>query len=154
MEKILVLDFGGQYNQLIARRVRDNHVFAEILPYTTPLEQIKNANYKGIIFTGGPNSVFDPASPHYTKEILDIGVPILGIVENMSYFECDECGKKHYLYGESKLESVAGELGVDVLARLPIEPVNAKMVDGGTVELANTDHIEAAVDAIMEKLGD
>lgn len=56
MEKILVLDFGGQYNQLIARRVRDHKVFAEILPYTTPIEEIKANNYKGIIFTGGPNS--------------------------------------------------------------------------------------------------
>ena len=65
MEKILVLDFGGQYNQLIARRVRDNKVFAEILPYTTDLQTIKNNNYKGIIFTGGPNSVFDMSSPHY-----------------------------------------------------------------------------------------
>ena len=78
-EKILVLDFGGQYNQLIARRVRDHHVYAEILPYTTDLETIKKNDYKGIIFTGGPNSVYDMASPHYTKDILNIGVPILGI---------------------------------------------------------------------------
>ncbi|MDD6703177.1 MAG: GMP synthase (glutamine-hydrolyzing), partial [Clostridiaceae bacterium] len=78
-EKILVLDFGGQYNQLIARRVRDFNVYAEILPYTTDLETIKSAGYKGIIFTGGPNSVFDMESPHYTKDILDIGVPVLGI---------------------------------------------------------------------------
>ena len=64
MEKILVLDFGGQYNQLIARRVRDNNVYAEILPYTTPIEVIKANNYKGIIFTGGPNSVYDMKSLH------------------------------------------------------------------------------------------
>lgn len=79
MEKVLVLDFGGQYNQLIARRVRDHHVYAEILPYTTPIEEIREKNYKGIIFTGGPNSVYDASSPHYTKEILDLGVPVLGI---------------------------------------------------------------------------
>ena len=79
MEKILVLDFGGQYNQLIARRVRDHHVYAEILPYTTPIGEIRKNSYKGIIFTGGPNSVYDMSSPHYTKEILDLGVPILGI---------------------------------------------------------------------------
>ena len=79
MEKILVLDFGGQYNQLIARRIRDNNVYAEILPYTTPIEKIKANNYKGIIFTGGPNSVYDENSPHYTKEILDLGIPVLGI---------------------------------------------------------------------------
>ncbi len=79
MEKILVLDFGGQYNQLIARRVRDHHVYAEILPYTVSLEDIKANEYKGIIFTGGPNSVYDMNSPHYAKEILDLGVPVLGI---------------------------------------------------------------------------
>lgn len=79
MEKILVLDFGGQYNQLIARRVRDHKVYAEILPYTTPIEEIKNNDYKGIIFTGGPNSVFDMESPHYSPDILDLGIPVLGI---------------------------------------------------------------------------
>ena len=78
-EKILVLDFGGQYNQLIARRVRDNRVYAEILPYTVPLKKIEQGNYKGIIFTGGPNSVYDEASPHYTKDILSLGIPVLGI---------------------------------------------------------------------------
>lgn len=79
MEKILVLDFGGQYNQLIARRVRDHRVYAEILPYTTPIDVIREKNYKGIIFTGGPNSVYDMASPHYSKEILELGIPVLGI---------------------------------------------------------------------------
>lgn len=79
MEKILVLDFGGQYNQLIARRVRDNNVYAEILPYKTPLDEIKANGYKGIIFTGGPNSVYDMSSPHYTAEILELGIPVLGI---------------------------------------------------------------------------
>lgn len=80
MEKILVLDFGGQYNQLIARRVRDQHVYAEIKAYSsiTP-EEIASAGYKGIIFTGGPNSVYDPESPHYSEEILNLGIPVLGI---------------------------------------------------------------------------
>ena len=79
MEKILVLDFGGQYNQLIARRVRDLKIYAEILPYTVPLEQIRAGNYKGIIFTGGPNSIYETTSPHYTPDILKLGIPILGI---------------------------------------------------------------------------
>lgn len=80
LDKILVLDFGGQYNQLIARRVRAEQVYAEIKPYNkiTPAE-IKKAGYKGIIFTGGPNSVYDEASPHYDPAILDLGIPILGI---------------------------------------------------------------------------
>lgn len=80
MEKILVLDFGGQYNQLIARRVRENNVFAEIRSYhNTTLEDIREEGYRGIIFTGGPNSVYDMDSPHFDPEILNAGIPILGI---------------------------------------------------------------------------
>lgn len=76
---IIVLDFGGQYNQLIARRVRECSVYAEVHPYTMPLEQIKAMNPKGIIFTGGPNSVYGEDSPRCSKEIFDLGIPILGI---------------------------------------------------------------------------
>ncbi len=80
MDKILVLDFGGQYNQLIARRVRAEHVFAEIRPCEkmTPAD-IKAAGYRGVIFTGGPNSVYDPASPRFDPAVLDLGIPVLGI---------------------------------------------------------------------------
>lgn len=79
-EKILVLDFGGQYNQLIARRVREQHVYAEIKPYNKiTVDEIKETGYAGIIFTGGPNSVYDELSPHYSADILNIGTPILGI---------------------------------------------------------------------------
>ena len=78
-ELVLVLDFGGQYNQLIARRVRECNVYAEVIPYTTSLEDIKAKNPKGIIFTGGPNSVYKEDSPSYDKSIFEIGVPILGI---------------------------------------------------------------------------
>ncbi len=79
-DKILVLDFGGQYNQLIARRVREQHVYAEIKPYNKiTVDEIKSIGYKGVIFTGGPNSVYDEISPHYDPAILDAGIPILGI---------------------------------------------------------------------------
>ena len=79
-EKILVLDFGGQYNQLIARRVREQNVYAEIKPYNKiTVSEIQETGYKGIIFTGGPNSVYDESSPHYDPEILNAGIPILGI---------------------------------------------------------------------------
>lgn len=79
-EKVLVLDFGGQYNQLIARRVREHNVYAEIKPYSRiTVDEIKTAGYAGIIFTGGPNSVYDESSPHYSPEILDAGIPVLGI---------------------------------------------------------------------------
>ena len=78
-EVVLVLDFGGQYNQLIARRVRECNVYAEVIPYTTSLEDIKAKNPKGIIFTGGPNSVYKDDSPSYDKAIFEAGIPILGI---------------------------------------------------------------------------
>ena len=80
MEKILVLDFGGQYNQLIARRVREMNVYSEIVPCSkTSVKEIAEAGYKGIIFTGGPNSVYDESSPHFDAEILNAGIPVLGI---------------------------------------------------------------------------
>ena len=78
-ELVLVLDFGGQYNQLIARRVRECNVYCEVVPYTMTLDEIKGKNPKGIIFTGGPASVYKEESPTYEKAIFDIGVPILGI---------------------------------------------------------------------------
>ncbi|MBP5092030.1 MAG: glutamine-hydrolyzing GMP synthase [Bacilli bacterium] len=78
-KRIVVLDFGGQYNQLIARRVRDLHVYSEVLPFNTPLEQFADEDILGFIFTGGPNSVYEASSPHIGKEIFDLGKPVLGI---------------------------------------------------------------------------
>ena len=78
-ELVIVLDFGGQYNQLIARRVRECNVYCEVHPYTLGLDAIQQMNPKGIIFTGGPNSVYGEDSPRYQKEIFDLGIPILGI---------------------------------------------------------------------------
>jgi GMP synthase (glutamine-hydrolysing) len=78
-ETVIVLDFGGQYNQLIARRVRECNVYCEIYSYKTDLEKIKELNPKGIIFTGGPNSVYLEESATYAEEIYELGVPILGI---------------------------------------------------------------------------
>jgi GMP synthase (glutamine-hydrolysing) len=78
-ELILIIDFGGQYNQLIARRVRENNAYCEIIPHTYKIEKIKEKNPKGIIFTGGPNSVYAENAPTISKEIFELGVPILGI---------------------------------------------------------------------------
>ncbi|WP_425756700.1 glutamine-hydrolyzing GMP synthase [Ihubacter sp. rT4E-8] len=78
-ELIIVLDFGGQYNQLIARRVREAGVYCEVHPYTMPLAELVAKKPKGIILTGGPNSVYDMESPHYDKALFSAGIPILGI---------------------------------------------------------------------------
>ena len=78
-EKVLVIDFGGQYNQLVARRVRECNVYCEIYSYRTDLEQIKAMNPKGIILTGGPNSCYEENAPTYRKELFELGIPILGL---------------------------------------------------------------------------
>ena len=79
MEKILILDFGGQYNQLIARRVRECNVYCEIRPYTMTLDEIKAYDPIGIIFTGGPNSVYLPEAPRVDPAVFELGIPVLGI---------------------------------------------------------------------------
>ena len=120
MEKILVLDFGWQYNQLIARRVREQHVYAEIKPYNkiTPAG-ILAAGYVGVIFTGGPNSVYDPASPHYDPAVLDLGIPVLGIcygAQLMAWMAggevCSAADSSEY--GKTRLTVDGGALWQDV----------------------------------------
>ena len=120
IEKILVLDFGGQYNQLIARRVREQNVYAEIKPYNKiTTEEIKSAGYSGIIFTGGPNSVFDPSSPHFSPEILSAGIPVLGIcygcqlIAYMSHGEICSAGSISE-YGKIELHAKKNPLFKDV----------------------------------------
>ena len=78
-ELVIVLDFGGQYNQLVARRVRECNVYCEIYSYRTDLSKIKEMNPKGIILTGGPNSCYEADSPTYTKELFELGIPVLGL---------------------------------------------------------------------------
>ena len=78
-EKVIVIDFGGQYNQLVARRVRECNVYCEIYSYKIDIEKIKEMNPKGIILTGGPNSCYEEDSPSYQKELFELGIPVLGI---------------------------------------------------------------------------
>lgn len=82
-ELILILDFGGQYNQLIARRVRECNVYSEVVPFDISIEKIKEKNPKGIIFTGGPASVYGEDSPRCAEEIFELGIPVLGICYGM-----------------------------------------------------------------------
>ena len=113
-ETVIVLDFGGQYNQLIARRVRECNVYCEVMSYKNSIEKIKEKNPVGIIFTGGPNSVYDEKSPHYDKAIFELGIPILGICygsQLMAYTlgghvdtaPVSEYGKTEITTSESKL---------------------------------------------------
>ncbi|MBQ6686261.1 MAG: glutamine-hydrolyzing GMP synthase [Firmicutes bacterium] len=116
MDQILVLDFGGQYNQLIARRVRSEQVYAEIRPYDKiTIEEIQTIGYRGIIFTGGPNSVYKESSPHYTSEILNLGIPVLGICygdQLIAYMEGGEiaAAKRGREYGKTTLVTTENAL--------------------------------------------
>lgn len=107
-ELIVVLDFGGQYNQLIARRVRDSKVYCEVLSFDTPIEKIKAKNPKGIIFTGGPSVVTDEDAPIVDKEIFELGIPVLGICygcQLMGYLNGGKVGKADKKeYGKATLK--------------------------------------------------
>ena len=133
-EKVLVIDFGGQYNQLIARRVRECGVYCEIHPHTLSIEKIKEMNPKGIIFTGGPNSVYAPESSLCDKEMFELGVPILGICYGSQLMA-------HVLGGKVATAPVSeyGKTEVDV-------DVNSKLFEGVSEKticwMSHTDYIE------------
>src|SRR3954467_3187474 len=82
-DEVLVLDFGGQYSQLIARRVRECGVFSELLPHTVPLEEIRRRSPQGLILSGGPASVYADGAPKLRRELLELGIPVLGICYGM-----------------------------------------------------------------------
>lgn len=135
-EMIIVLDFGGQYNQLIARRVRECNVYCEVHPYNISLEQIKEMNPKGIIFTGGPNSVYGEDSPRCSKEIFDMGIPVLGI--------CYGSQLMSYMLGGSVKTAPVSEYG-----HTEVEVnTDSKLFDGVSATtvcwMSHTDYIETA----------
>lgn len=135
-EFIIVLDFGGQYNQLIARRVRECNVYCEVRPYNISLEEIKRIKPKGIIFTGGPNSVYAEDSPRCPKEIFEMGIPILGI--------CYGSQLMAYLLGGSVTTAPVSEYGkteVDIHT----DSVLLKGISPKTIcWMSHTDYIEKA----------
>lgn len=118
-ERVLVLDFGGQYNQLIARRVREQSVYCDLKPCDMTIEEIKQYAPKGIIFTGGPNSVYDENSPHIDPEIFRLGIPVLGICYGAQLMAYTLGGKVESAttreYGKSDIEYFDSEIfeGVD-----------------------------------------
>ncbi|MCH7955264.1 MAG: GMP synthase (glutamine-hydrolyzing), partial [Candidatus Marinimicrobia bacterium] len=83
LDKVVVLDFGSQFTQLIARRVRECNIYSEILPFDTPIEEIKKLNPKALILSGGPSSVYDDEAPIASEDIIELGIPILGICYGM-----------------------------------------------------------------------
>lgn len=135
-EMVIVLDFGGQYNQLIARRVRECNVYCEVHPYSMSLEKIKEMNPKGIIFTGGPNSVYGEGAPRCSKEIFEMGIPILGI--------CYGSQLMAYLLGGSVKTAPVSEYG-----KTEVEVDQSSVLFSNVSEkticwMSHTDYIEKA----------
>lgn len=121
-EMVLILDFGGQYNQLIARRVRECGVYCEILPYDYSIEKIKEKNPKGIIFTGGPNSVYGEDTPKVDTMIFDIGIPVLGICYGHQFMAHTLGGKvEHAAVGEYGKTVVNLNASCDLFAEIELE---------------------------------
>jgi GMP synthase (glutamine-hydrolysing) len=88
-ETIVILDFGSQYTQLIARRIRELNVYCEIHPFNLPTEKIRALHPAGIILSGGPSSVYEEGAPHSSRDVIELGVPVLGIcygLQLLSYF--------------------------------------------------------------------
>ncbi|MEF9922349.1 MAG: glutamine-hydrolyzing GMP synthase [Anaerovoracaceae bacterium] len=135
-EMILVLDFGGQYNQLIARRVRECNVYCEVHPYTLPIEEIKKKAPTGIIFTGGPNSVYGEDSPKCDEEIFKLGIPILGLCYGAQLIA-------HMLGGKVATAPVSeyGKTEVTVDAK---DELFKDVADNTICWMSHTDYIEKA----------
>lgn len=118
-----------------------DYMFVDMPPGTgdVPLTVFQSLPVDGIVIVTTPQDLVTLIVKKAYNMAKMMNIPVLGLVENMSYFECPDCGKRHAIFGESKLDEVAKELGVPVLARLPIDPKTAALVDKGAVELANTD---------------
>ena len=135
-ERILVLDFGGQYNQLIARRVRDLKVYCDLKPCDMTIEEIKEYNPIGIIFTGGPNSVYDETSPHVDKAIFDLGIPVLGI--------CYGCQLIAYTLGGKVEHAKTSEYGKREFTFVKDSPVSKEIPKTSICWMSHTDHVAKA----------
>ncbi len=118
-----------------------DYMFVDMPPGTgdVPLTVFQSLPVDGIVIVTTPQDLVTLIVKKAYNMAKMMNIPVLGLVENMSYFECPDCGKRHSIFGESKLDEVAKELGVPVLARMPIDPKTAALVDRGAVELANTD---------------
>lgn len=118
-----------------------DYMFVDMPPGTgdVPLTVFQSLPVDGIVIVTTPQDLVTLIVKKAYNMAKMMNIPVLGLVENMSYFECPDCGNRHSIFGESKLDKVAKELGVPVLARLPIDPKTAALVDRGAVELANTD---------------
>ena len=134
-ERVLVLDFGGQYNQLIARRVRDLKVYCDLKPCDMTIEKIREYAPIGIIFTGGPNSVYDADSPHIDRAIFSLGIPVLGI--------CYGCQLIAYTLGGKVEHAKASEYGKRTFSFGEASPLSEGIPETSVCWMSHTDHVTA-----------
>ena len=127
-----------------------DYMFVDMPPGTgdVPLTVFQSLPVDGVIIVTTPQDLVTMIVKKAFNMAQLMDIPVIGIVENMSYTVCPDCGKKIELFGKSKADEVARQLGVPVLAKLPIEPVTASLVDKGAVELANTDTVAPVIEAI------
>ena len=128
-----------------------DYMFVDMPPGTgdVPLTVFQSLPVKGIIVVTSPQELVSMIVGKAMKMAKLMNIPVLGIVENYSYFECPDCGKKHYLYGESHIEEIAEEYGVENIAQLPIAPKLAAAGDKGMIELNECPEIDAFADKIL-----
>jgi len=129
-----------------------DYMFVDMPPGTgdVPLTVFQSLPVNGIIIVTSPQELVSMIVEKAVNMAKKMNVPILGLVENMSYLECPDCGKKIAVFGESRIEEVAKEYGIPVLAQIPIRPEIAKSVDEGTVEYVKADFLDQAVKAVEE----
>ena len=129
-----------------------DYMFVDMPPGTgdVPLTVFQSLPVSGIIIVTSPQELVAMIVEKAVNMAKKMNVPILGLVENMSYLECPDCGKKISVFGESHLDEVAKEYGIPVLAQIPIRPAIAKAVDEGTVEYVEADFLDDAVKAVKE----
>ncbi|HVP90376.1 MAG TPA: glutamine-hydrolyzing GMP synthase [Terriglobales bacterium] len=134
MNKVLILDFGSQYTQLIARKIRELGVYSEILPFTTPLAAIREAGPSALVLSGGPQSVYEKGAPHPPKGIFDVGLPVLGI--------CYGVHLMAYILGGEVIPAKEREYGFASLRVLDRSGLLAKVKDGEQVWMSHGDRLE------------
>ncbi len=132
----------------------EDYMFVDMPPGTgdVALTVFQSIPLDGIIIVTSPQDLVSMIVEKAVKMAKMMNVPILGIVENMSYFMCPDCGSKHYIYGESRVEEIAEQFETKVLARLPINPDLAKYVDEGKVEMFEGDYMAEAADELEKML--
>ncbi len=142
MDKIIVLDFGSQYNQLIARRVRELGVYSEIVPFDKEIKYLKDKSIKGIILSGGPKSVYDEFAPHISKEIYELGIPILGICYGMQITQ--------YLFEGKISPSNKREYGKSTLNIIKDSKLTKGLENTSTVWMSHGDHVDELSNDFIE----